>query len=215
MVHARQAFLDAGHYQPIAERLTQHAHALQPQHWLDIGCGEGYYSAALDHALPNAQGYALDISKAAIKACCRRSQRVHWLVASMTNIPLATASCQLITSIFSPINWPEAQRLLAPSGNILHVGPATEHLIELRERLYDDVRPYDDGKHLQALPPSLHSSRQDYLRYTLTLDSAAAREQLLAMTPHGWRVNAQRRAAILEQPLSVTVAVRFDWITQG
>ena len=35
--------------------------------WLDIGCGEGYYTAQIAQALPQAQGYALDISREAVK----------------------------------------------------------------------------------------------------------------------------------------------------
>src|SRR5690625_1451364 len=46
MVEARRRFLDAGHYAPLAERLVELATAdIQPARWLDIGCGEGYYSA--------------------------------------------------------------------------------------------------------------------------------------------------------------------------
>ena len=48
MMQARRAFLDAGHYQPLRDAvvdllrqyLTEGASAM-----LDIGCGEGYYTA--------------------------------------------------------------------------------------------------------------------------------------------------------------------------
>ena len=36
---------------------------------------------------------------------------------------------------------------------------------------------------------------------------------LLAMTPHGWRANAERRASVIEQaePFEVTVSMRYDY----
>lgn len=59
MVEARRDFLDAGHYAPVARRLAELAAERQPQAWLDIGCGEGYYTAQIAQALPAADGYAL------------------------------------------------------------------------------------------------------------------------------------------------------------
>jgi len=38
-----------------------------------------------------------------------------WLVASMARVPLADASCQLLASVFSPLDWQEAKRLLEES----------------------------------------------------------------------------------------------------
>jgi len=67
MVEARRRFLDGGHYAPLARRLAGLAAERAPQRWLDIGCGEGYYTAQIADALPHADGYALDISREAIK----------------------------------------------------------------------------------------------------------------------------------------------------
>ena len=47
MVEARRDFLNAGHYAPVAKRLAQLAAGYAPRHWLDIGCGEGYYTAQI------------------------------------------------------------------------------------------------------------------------------------------------------------------------
>lgn len=212
MVQARRDFLSAGHYAPLAERFAQLMQERQPQHWLDIGCGEGYYSAHIARALAESQGYALDISREAVKHACKRNAQTTWLVASMARLPLATASCQAIASIFSPIDWQEALRVLAPGGAVLRMGPCSDHLQELREQLYDDVRSYDDSKHLQLLPQGLQPIHSETLRFTLTLDDAQARSDLLAMTPHGWRANSARREAVINNTLTTTVAIRYDWI---
>ncbi|MCY1298195.1 23S rRNA (guanine(745)-N(1))-methyltransferase [compost metagenome] len=212
MVEARRRFLDAGHYAPIAARLAELAAERAPRAWLDIGCGEGYYTAQLADALPQADGYALDISREAVKRACKRAPQLTWLVASMARIPLADASCQLLASVFSPLDWAEALRLLPAGGGVLRVGPTREHLLELRERLYDEVRDYDDEKHLAQLPAGVRLAHSETLSFRLRLTSAEARADLLAMTPHGWRASAERRAAVIEQPLEVSVAVRYDWL---
>lgn len=212
MVQARRNFLSAGHYAPLAERFAALMQQRQPQHWLDIGCGEGYYTAHIAKALPHSQGYALDISREAVKHACKRDSTIQWLVASMARLPLANQSCQAIASIFSPLDWQEALRVLAPGGALLRMGPCSDHLQELREQLYDDVRNYDDSKHLQLIPKGMQHIHSETLRFSLTLSDAQARSDLLAMTPHGWRANAQRREAVIGQTLTTTVAIRYDWI---
>lgn len=212
MVEARRRFLGAGHYAPLAARLAELAAARQPARWVDIGCGEGYYTAQLAEALPAADGYALDISREAVKRACKRVPQLTWMVASMARVPLASASCGLLASVFSPIDWIEAARLLHPGGGILRLGPARMHLYELRQKLYDEVREYVDDKHLADLPDTLRLADSQALEFRLALDSFDARADLLAMTPHGWRVNAERRERILAEPFEVTVSVRYDWI---
>lgn len=212
MVEARRRFLGAGHYAPLAERLAELASERTPGAWLDIGCGEGFYSARLAQALPEAEGYALDISKEAVKRAARLAPQLTWMVASMARLPLETASLDLIASVFSPIDWNEAARVLRTGGGILRLGPARDHLLELREKLYDEVREYQDDKHLADLPPGLSLAHSEQLSFRLPLDSRQAREDLLSMTPHGWRVNAERREQVLAEAFEVTVAVRYDWI---
>ncbi|QCT96161.1 methyltransferase domain-containing protein [Stutzerimonas degradans] len=212
MVEARRRFLDGGHYAPLARRLAELATERAPRRWLDIGCGEGYYTAQLAAALPRAEGYALDISREAIKRACKRAPQLEWLVASMARVPLADASCDLAASVFSPLDWNEARRVLASGGVLLRMGPTREHLWELRARLYDEVRDYDDEKHLALIPDGMHLAHSETLSYALQLDDAQARADLLAMTPHGWRASAERRAAVIDTALSVRVAIRYDLI---
>ncbi|MCY1208600.1 23S rRNA (guanine(745)-N(1))-methyltransferase [compost metagenome] len=212
MVEARRRFLDGGHYAPLASRLAALAAARDPESWLDIGCGEGYYTGQLAMALPASDGYALDISREAVKRACRRAPQLHWLVASMARVPLADGSCDLLASVFSPLDWQEVLRLLAPGGGLLRMGPTREHLLELRENLYDEVRDYDDEKHLAQIPAGMRLAHSETLSYRLHLADAEARADLLAMTPHGWRASAERRAAVVAEAFDVTVSIRYDWI---
>ncbi len=210
MVEARRHFLAAGHYAPLAQGLVERAQTLNPKRWLDIGCGEGYYTAAIANALPQADGHALDISRDAVKRACRLAPEVAWLVASMARVPMPSASCDLLLSVFSPLDYAEAIRLLAPGGHLLRLGPTSEHLLELREKIYDEVRPYDDAKHLTDLPAQLTLTDSGQLSFELTLNNPADRANLLAMTPHGWRASEAKRQAVIAEPLVVRVAVRYD-----
>ncbi len=213
MVQARRDFLDAGHYAPVARRLAELAAERNPGRWVDIGCGEGYYTAQLAEALPTSEGYALDISREAVKRACKRSPRLTWLVASMARVPLADASCQFIASVFSPLDWQEARRLLGPGGGLMRVGPTSGHLMELRQKLYDEVRDYADDKHLALVPADMVHAHSETLEFRLSLANPADRANLLAMTPHGWRASAERRAAVIDQaqPFDVTVSMRYDY----
>ncbi len=215
MVEARRRFLDGGYYAPLAQRLAELAAARQPQCWLDIGCGEGYYTAQIAAALPAASGYALDISRDAVKNTCKRAPQLNSVVASMARVPLADASCQLLASVFSPLDWSEARRLLTAGGGLLRMGPCENHLLELRQQLYDQVRDYDEEKHLSLIPHGMQLAHSETLSFKLSLHSAEARADLLAMTPHGWRASAERREAVIANPCQTTVAIRYDWIVKG
>ena len=91
-MQARRAFLDAGHYQPLRdavvallrEYLTEGASAM-----LDIGCGEGYYTATFADvaAEKGAETYGLDVSKVAIRAAAKRYSAVTFCVASSHRLP--------------------------------------------------------------------------------------------------------------------------------
>jgi 23S rRNA (guanine745-N1)-methyltransferase len=53
----------------------------------------------------------------------------------------------------------------------------------------------------------------EVLEFKLSLADPQDRANLLAMTPHGWRASAERRAQVIEQaePLRVTVSMRYDY----
>ncbi|MBN2994309.1 rRNA methyltransferase, partial [Pseudomonas cedrina subsp. fulgida] len=113
----------------------------------------------------------------------------------------------------SPLDWQEAKRLLSPGGGLMKVGPTSGHLMELRERLYDEVREYTDDKHLALVPAGMSLAHSETLEFILSLAEPQDRANLLAMTPHGWRASAERRAEVIEaaEPLRVTVSMRYDY----
>ena len=92
MLACRQAFLDAGHYQPVSDRIGELLGAAGPHQLLDMGCGEGYYTARLQQQLPECAIGGMDISKDAIIKACRRGREIQWLVGSTARLPVADAS---------------------------------------------------------------------------------------------------------------------------
>ncbi len=213
MVSARERFLSAGFYQPVSDALNQLAFdqlkvlpTAHPQ-LIDLGCGEGYYTQALEQHLTQ-QGispdiFGLDISKHAIKAACRRSKTLTWAVGSSAQIPVAEHSVDLATILFSRVLSAPLSLALKPGGKVILGFPGSTHLYSLREQIYDQVqdKPFDPQKQLGE---SYQQIDHRQLSYQIRLEGTEQIADLLAMTPHGQRIRAEKRAQILSQPLLET-----------
>ncbi|KGT88180.1 23S rRNA (guanine(745)-N(1))-methyltransferase [Enterobacter cancerogenus] len=190
MLLARRAFLDAGHYQPlrdaVAQHLAQRLNGLAAQ-VLDIGCGEGYYTAAMAEALPQAQLFGLDVAKAAIRMAAKRYRTVKFCVASSQRLPFADASLDGIVRIYAPCNETELNRVVKTGGYLLTVTPGPHHLQQFKALIYREVQ-------LHAAEEKAYEGfsqvGQHNLRYEMTLNGAEA-VSLLQMTPFAWRAREE------------------------
>lgn len=219
MVQARRQFLDANYYQAFAERIITELHSLDIAtvdakkdaliHYLDIGCGEGYYTAQIAQHLRGEYGHVvasgLDISTPAVKAACQRDRDMQWLVASAKELPVDDNSCDLLSVMFCRVELEEAYRALKPGAYLLVASTAEQHLIEMRQRLYDEVK---DSK-AYALPesnPGFNLVKQVRFADQISIDNAAHLQQLLMMTPHYWRTRSEQQQALAAQlPLALTL----------
>lgn len=207
MLEHRQAFLDGGHYQAVSNEVNRLLAASAPRSVLDLGCGEGYYTDRLARALPEADCAGLDISKEAVIKACRRNRQIQWLVGSSARLPVADASLDAALCIFSPWSWKECLRVLKPGGRLLLVGPHTDHLLALREKLYDSVHPTPEL--IKALPEGLEIVDDQVLRYALDIEPAAL-DNLIGMTPHGFRSRPDRQQALRDSGITgLEVAMRM------
>src|SRR5690554_2414613 len=195
MIAARGEFLSAGFYQPLLDRLLQLCRQHQRQHLLDAGCGEGYYAAGV--AAAGLTVAAMDISKEAIQAACRRSKNVVWCIASVANLPYLDQSFDALLSVFCHADEAEFIRVLQPGGLLLLVGPGQNHLPNLRAALYDQVRPYRSAKQ-QEYFSHLSLISQESLQFQLQLDSSEQIAHLLKMTPHYWSTNPAQQQPLLQ-----------------
>ena len=206
MVAARRRVLDAGFYEPLAKALK----ALLPEvsginTVVDIGCGEGYYTAAIADSLPQAKVFGIDIAKEAVRLAAKRHGTIDFAVASAFNVPLGVGSADLVTSIFAPVAGNELCRLLVPGGYYLKVVPGPRHLWSLRQGLYTNPQPHTDEPVTEQGFQAVHTRTVDY---TITLD----RERLadvVAMTPFAHRGHREKRDALLTLP-SMTLEMAFE-----
>jgi 23S rRNA (guanine745-N1)-methyltransferase len=134
MVAAREAFLRAGHFDPLAEALGEEAEraGLPPGCVLDLGAGTGLYLARLLDRLPGRPGLALDLSKHAL----RRAARAHPRIAAVgcdawRRLPVRDSAAALVLNVFAPRDGAEIARVLSPGGALLVVTPTAGHLAEL------------------------------------------------------------------------------------
>ena len=201
MVAARTAFLDAGYYAPLRDAEVYSAAAVEytsgDTDVLDAGCGEGYYTAHVLHAL-QAQGRSasvcgVDISRDALICAHRRAPELTLAVASIAHLPVADASCDLVLNVFAPHDAAEFARVLRTKGMLLRVIPLERHLWGLKQAVYD--HPYENAVPDPALP-GFTLAEQRTLRGTITLRTNADIEALFCMTPYYYKTGARDQAKL-------------------
>lgn len=220
MVSARGRFLNSGPYEPVARQLAdiafaQITHAKQTC-FMDAGCGEGYYLDYVLHELKDKKGHnelsfiGLDISRPAIAAAAKRSRQIRWIVGTNRQPPVEPASVDVVLCIFGFRSLEGFHKLLKSGGKVILVEPGPEHLQELREIIYSEVRKTDPPG-LSALEETGFSivDRQRLQFQTGALNNEQIND-LLVMTPHFYRANKQgRETATKLQILDVCVDAVF------
>ena len=192
MITARTAFLDAGYYAPLRDAVTDAARSVSGDAptVLDVGCGEGYYTAAVYQTLcaagktPDVRG--VDISREALIAAHRRLGALSLAVASLSRLPMADASVDLILNIFAPVDAAEFHRVLRPGGRLVRAVPLERHLWELKCAIYDV--PYENKPPETDLPGFRLVERRDIVS-RITLPTQADIEALFLMTPYYYKTS--------------------------
>ena len=240
---ARQRFLTAGYYQPLKELICDQIALLLGQNktstaydntkinWLDIGCGEGYYTQAMANQEIIDNLIAADISKPALVALAKASKvigslwyqqehnkktgtnktAVYPLVTSAAHLPLRAGSMNGISSIFSPILPEIFANMLRDEGYLIIAKPDVGHLMSLREALFDNVKEHDSDKFLPTLAPyfTLVATHQVTRALSLPADALA---DLLTMTPYAYRARAENRQTLLERSATSPFATEAKFV---
>lgn len=187
-VLSRRAFLEAGFYAPIAEALCSAAKELNcAGPILDVGCGEGWYSAQLSDAL-NAPLVGLDISKEAVRCAAAKYKNAQWICGSAARLPVESGSVGLVTSLFALTIPEEFKRVLRSDGYYFQVLAQEDHLLGLKSIIYPKLLHKE--KNTTPDLPGFTLVRQIPIRFTFTVEGAQV-QNLLSMTPHVYRISKE------------------------
>ncbi len=223
MVAARRRFLNGGHFAPIVDHLfeivckmAKKPRRSAPLRIVDAGCGEGYYLhqlsklAAARNQTVSLELAGCDISKWAVKAAAKRSAEIAWAVAGNRRLPFAPGGVDLILSMFGFPVW-ESFKAVQPYGSrVLLIDPGPDHLIELRKIIYPKVNLSGLRSLKTATEGGYILELKDQLKFSVSLKNNSSIQDLLAMTPHAFRITQKAREELRAlKRLTVSVDVVF------
>ena len=192
-VLGRRAFLETGCYEPISNTLNETAKELGATGpILDVGCGEGYYSARLAEAL-GAELTGLDISKEAVRCAAAKYKGPQWLCGTAAHLPVENHSAGVVTSLFALTMAEEFKRVLRPDGYFFQVLAAEDHLLGLKSIIYPELK----FKEKNTVPevPGFELVKSVPIRFTFTVEGEQV-QNLLGMTPHVFRITKEGAARL-------------------
>lgn len=193
MIRARTEFLVTGAYKSLSDKLVSLSVPLlhDGDVFLDAGCGEGHYISLLAEQLQAEQKsctlLGIDLSKEALTAAAKRKLDITLAVASVFHLPVGDQSISLLWNVFAPMADAEYARVLKPGGFLIRVFPLEEHLMGLKELLYDEVY---QNKPTEPEIPGLRLLETHSIRETLHLTSREAIDALFKMTPYYYKTSA-------------------------
>lgn len=199
MIMARRSFLESHNYRPLAINLSDKIKELlkdkKTASILDLGCGEGYYSGIIVDNLPGTYSIAgLDISKVAVKYGSKRYKNINFCVASAFELPIKDNSVDLLYRIYAPSSEKELNRVIKKGGYLVTVTPGDRHLYQLREIIYKEVlnlsTKEDESK-------SFKNILSDNLHYNMAITDKNVVQDLLDMTPFGWKISKNSHEKLL------------------
>lgn len=191
----RKAHLNQGYYDVILNEVVKYIQEHHHDHMqiLDLGCGEGYYTAHMKEALQDdVTFYGLDISKDGIQMATQYTKDIYWIVGNSKNIPIIDHSLDVITALFTVVNVDEIQRCLKQDGYMIHVTANQQHLIEFKKLIYDEVKVKSD-KYIRL--PFKTALSYDFKK-TIHLKNREDSLNLLKMTPHYYHIKKERRQVL-------------------
>lgn len=218
MVAARSAFLERGHYRPLAEAVAAAVapvlHGAAPT-VLDSGTGTGHYLRVLldrlDAGAASVTAVGLDISKYALRRAARLNPEAINLACDVWQpLPVADAAVDAVTVIFAPRNAAEFARVLRPDGRLVVVTPRPGHLASLAGHSgMLGIGSDKDDRLADSMSPHFVVESADALDIPMILTRGEAAD-LAFMGPAGHHMD---RAAIVGKldglPPAIEVEARF------
>ena len=208
MVRSRSHFLDKGYYDKLSEQVCDLLLENIPfgSCIIDAGCGEGKYTvdilnSARTHG-KDVEILGIDISKDAVSALRSRSRDVMGIVSSVARLPVRDRSADAIVSIFSPLVPDEFGRVLKDDGVFLRVVPREDHLIELKQAVYD--KPYLNPPENGQIQGFFVKEKRE-IEYSVIMETNEDIVNLFQMTPYYYKTGRKDQQKLAEvNKLNVT-----------
>ena len=215
MLVSRRSFLEKSYYDKLAFGLCDiistyvEDHAFDSTTFLDIGCGEGYFTAKITSVLKtlgSSESCGIDIAKTAVKMAAKRHRCCLFMVASNYKLPFFDSQFNIILSINAPVDYPEIQRLLDERGIYLHVRPGPKHLYELKKWIYSNPQIHEQDI---QVPDGLNEIQRILVTDPIDIQGADNVFNLLQMTPYYWAADRMTQRKLAAQS-SLQTMMEFD-----
>ncbi|HYE67667.1 MAG TPA: methyltransferase domain-containing protein [Anaerovoracaceae bacterium] len=218
MVQARARFLSKGYYDTLSGRINEcvikQLEAINSNYnnILDIGCGSGYYTNKLMKSTQerniSAFYFGLDISKEAVKCASASNKFITWMVANSFYLPFKEDSFHCLLSVFSPVKIEECTRIMKNNGIFIRVLPGVNHLIQIRDIIYDTVILNEDKDSIDE-----YEGLKLIDMSKVCFDISVGKEDILSlvqMTPHYWKTSQLNKEPLYEMKmLTVTIDMQI------
>lgn len=186
LFESRAKVFAADVYAPVVERLSEAINRYVTKEkpvLLDAGCGEGYYTKAVCPGREMTR-IGFDLSKDAVKLAARGPKTAMFFAADLKNIPVRDGAVDVLLDIFTPANYAEFGRVLAPEGLMMKLAPRSGYLRELRALAGERLRhqQYDGGDVERYVHEKMNVISQEAITYTMAVSQETA-YHLARMTP--------------------------------
>lgn len=136
LFESRRIVFENGYYEPLAMEICNligtYTSGKDTCRIMDMGCGEGYYEGVIKQQIKEAEVFAFDNVKEAIRMGARKYRGINWIVGNLAGLPVQEKVADIILEIFAPSNYTEFERILKEDGYLLKVIPGKGYLKELR-----------------------------------------------------------------------------------
>jgi 23S rRNA (guanine745-N1)-methyltransferase len=180
LVQAREQFFTNNPYEPLMNTMMNWINPYSVV--LDVGCGIGAYLNYFKTKDDSLLTLGCDGSKLAIKKAAKRDPLTQYVVANMNNLPLLNQRVDVVLSVFAPFDIKEVKRVLKPNGHFITILPEPDHLLQLKQLIYDQVRR-------NPIPPQsideLLCIHEEVVSFDMDLDQVTLLS-LFQMTPYAY-----------------------------
>ena len=197
--------MDRGYYKTLAEKIVEIIARFPHDDILDLGCGEGYITGTIANAFEESRVRGADLSKNAILLADKRYKNASFIVGNSASLPILEGSVDVGVAVFTPTYFGELERIIKKGGILIKVNPSADHLLDLKELLYEDTYLNEEE---QVIANGFELIESITLRDSYTATQSAIQD-LLQMTPYYYHTPKDAIERVTKMD-SVTTRLGYD-----